>query len=53
VGQTLTVDIQLPLITTSETVTVTGQAELVDPAKTEQSQAVSETLVKNPPIVGR
>jgi hypothetical protein len=53
VGQTITVDIALPLTTTSETVEVTGQAELVDPAKTEQSQAVSETLVKNLPIVGR
>jgi Carboxypeptidase regulatory-like domain/TonB dependent receptor len=53
VGQTLTVDMQLPLTSTSETVTVTGQAELIDPAKTEQSQIVSQTLVSNLPIVGR
>ena len=53
VGQTLTLDFQLPLSTTSETVEVTGQAVLVDPAKTEQSQSVSETLVQNLPIVGR
>ena len=53
VGQTLTVDIQLPLSTTSETVEVNGQAVLVDPAKTEQSQSVSQTLVQNLPIVGR
>ncbi len=53
VGQTVTADMLLPLTTTSETVSVTGQAELVDPAKTEQSQTVSETLVKNLPIIGR
>jgi len=53
VGQTVTVDIQLPLSTTSETVEVNGQAILVDPAKTEQSQSVSQTLVQNLPIVGR
>jgi hypothetical protein len=53
VGQTLTVDFQLSVATTSETVEVTGQAQLVDPAKTEQSQSVSQTLVQNLPIVGR
>ena len=53
VGQTVTLDMQLPLNTTSETVEVTGQATLVDPAKTEQSQSVSQTLVQNLPIVGR
>lgn len=53
VGQTLTVDIQMTVATTSETVEVTGQAQLVDPAKTEQSQSVSQTLVQNLPIVGR
>jgi len=53
VGETLTLDFKLALSTTSETVEVTGQAELVDPAKTEQSQSVSQTLVQNLPIVGR
>ena len=53
VGQTVTVDLQLPLSTTSETVEVNGQAVLVDPAKTEQSQSVSQNLVQNLPIVGR
>ena len=53
VGQTLTVNFKLTLSKTAETVEVTGQAELVDPAKTEQSQEVSQTLVQNLPIVGR
>ena len=53
VGQTVTVDIALSVATTSETVEVNGQAALVDPAKTEQSQSVSQTLVQNLPIIGR
>jgi len=53
VGRTLTVDFSLPLQTTSEAVTVTGQAEVVDPDKTEVSQEVSEVMVNNLPIVGR
>src|SRR5580692_9463847 len=40
VGQTLTVDLSLSIQATSETVTVTGQASLVDPDKTEMSQTV-------------
>ncbi len=53
VGQTLTVDFALPLKTTETTVTVTGQALLIDPEKTETSQVVSQTLVQNLPINGR
>ena len=53
VGVTLTVDFALQVSSAAETIEVTGQAELVDPAKTEQSQSVSQTLVQNLPIVGR
>jgi Carboxypeptidase regulatory-like domain len=42
VGQTLTVDLSLSIQATSETVTVTGQASLVDPDKTEMSQTVTQ-----------
>ena len=41
VGQTLTVDIALPLQTTTETVTVTGEQSIVDMQKTDMSQVVS------------
>ena len=53
VGQTMTVDVALPLETLQGTVTVTGQATLIDPEKTEQSEVVSQTLVNNLPIAGR
>jgi outer membrane receptor protein involved in Fe transport len=53
VGQTLTVDFQLPLQATNETVTVTAQTPIVDVEKTEESQVVSENLVDNLPLVGR
>ncbi|HYL09526.1 MAG TPA: TonB-dependent receptor [Candidatus Acidoferrales bacterium] len=53
VGQTLTIDFAMPLKTTEETVTVTSQAPLIEPEKTETSQAVSQTLVENLPINGR
>ncbi|HLX42779.1 MAG TPA: TonB-dependent receptor [Bryobacteraceae bacterium] len=53
VGQTLTVDIQLQLQTTSDTVTVSGEAAIVDPSKTDVSQVVSTGFVNNLPIAGR
>lgn len=53
VGQTLTIDFQLPLQAAKETVTVTGQTPIVDVEKTEVSQVVSENLVENLPLVGR
>ena len=53
VGQSLTVDFELPLQTTQESVTVTAQTPIVDAAKTEVSQFVSENLVESLPLVGR
>ncbi|HLJ46891.1 MAG TPA: TonB-dependent receptor [Bryobacteraceae bacterium] len=53
VGQTLTIDIQMPLQTTQETVTVAGEEPLVDTEKTELSQVVSTGQVENLPIAGR
>ncbi len=53
VGQTLTIDLALPLQTTTETVTVTGQPSVVDTEKTEMSQVVSQTAKENLPLAGR
>lgn len=53
VGDKLEVDLTLPLKTTEETVTVTGEAPLIEPEKTEVSQTVSETLAGNLPLNGR
>ena len=53
VGQTLTVDVQLQIQTTSDTVTVSGEAAIVDPSKTDVSQVVSTGFVNNLPIAGR
>ena len=53
VGQTLTIDIPLPLQTTREIVTVTGEPSVVDPEKTEMSQVVSATQQENLPLAGR
>jgi hypothetical protein len=53
VGQTLSVDLALPLQSTTETVTVSGEAPLVDPEKTDVSQVVSTGFVNNLPIAGR
>ena len=53
VGQTLTVDFKMPIQSTSETVTVTGEASIVDPSKTDVSQVVSPEFVNNLPIAGR
>jgi hypothetical protein len=53
VGQTLTIDLAMPIQTTTETVTVTGQVSVVDTEKTEMSQVVSQTQKENLPIAGR
>jgi len=53
VGQTLTVDIALPLETTTETVTVTGVSSVVDTEKTDMSQVVSQSQKDNLPSAGR
>ena len=53
VGQTMTIDFQLPVQSTQETVTVNSEAPVLDAEKTEQSQVVDQTLVTNLPIVGR
>ncbi|HLK46875.1 MAG TPA: carboxypeptidase-like regulatory domain-containing protein, partial [Bryobacteraceae bacterium] len=42
VGQTLTVDLTMPLQTTQESVTVNADADIVDTSKTEMSQVVSQ-----------
>ncbi len=53
VGQTLTIDFQMPVQTTQETVTVTTENPLVDTEKTDVSQLVSAGEVQNLPIAGR
>lgn len=53
VGRTVTIDLTLPVKAAEATVTVTGEAPLIDPDKTETSQVVSQTLVQNLPINGR
>lgn len=53
VGETLTVDFQLQVQSTSQAVTVTGEAPIIDPTKTDVSQVVSQQFVNNLPIAGR
>lgn len=53
VGQVLTVDVQMQIQSTSDTVTVAGEAPIVDPDKTDVSQVVSTGFVNNLPIAGR
>jgi hypothetical protein len=53
VGQTLTVNFALTVQTTSEAVTVSSVASLVDTDKTEMSQVVSQVQKENLPIAGR
>jgi hypothetical protein len=53
VGQTLSVDFSLTVQSAQQEVTVTSQAEIVDPEKTEQSQVISQSAVANLPIAGR
>jgi hypothetical protein len=53
VGQVVTVNFALSVQTTTEAVTVSGDASLVDTEKTEMSQVVSQTQKENLPIAGR
>ncbi len=53
VGQTLSVDLAMAVQSTQAEVTVTGEAPVVDPDKTEVSQVVSEAAVSNLPVSGR
>lgn len=53
VGQTLAIDIALPVQATSEAITVTGEAPVVDTEKTELSQVISQTMKDNLPLAGR
>jgi len=53
VGQTLTVNFSMTVQTSQTEVTVTGQAEVVDTEKTENSQVISEGSVDHLPIAGR
>ncbi|MGD0577325.1 MAG: TonB-dependent receptor [Bryobacteraceae bacterium] len=53
VGQTMTIDFNMVIQATQQTITVTGAGSVVDTEKTEASQVVSEGLVNNLPIAGR
>jgi len=53
VGQTLTVDIALPVQGAKETVTVTGEVPLIEPEKTDVSQVISEQVTENVPMANR
>jgi hypothetical protein len=53
VGQTLSLDLSMQVKSAQETVTVTGDAPVVDTEKTEVSQVVSQAAVDNLPISGR
>ena len=53
VGRTVTIDLRLSVKGGVETVTVTGEAPVVDTQKTEVSQEVDQNLVKGLPIIGR
>jgi hypothetical protein len=47
------VDFSLKVEAAQQEVTVSSQADIVDPEKTEQSQVISESAVANLPIAGR
>jgi len=53
VGQTLAVDLSLPVKTTQESVTVTGEAGQVETEKYDVSQTIGQTYVENLPLNGR
>jgi len=53
VGQNLTIDLAMPLQSTSEQVTVNSDADIVDTSKTEVSQMVSQVSKENLPLAGR
>lgn len=53
VGQTLSIDAQLPNAATASEVTVTDASPLIDTEKTEISQTVDQQFVSNLPVNGR
>jgi len=53
VGQTLPVDVALPLKAAQETVTVTSAAPIVETEKTDVSQMINSIQVENLPLNGR
>ena len=53
VGQNLTVDVRLPIKASTETVTVTSEAGIVDTEKSEVSTLITQTQVENLPLNGR
>jgi hypothetical protein len=53
VGQTLTVDVAMTVGTAVSEITVTGEAPVIEPDRTEVSQSVSEVLAGNLPLNGR
>ena len=53
VGQTLRMDLSMPLQSVEQAVTITSEAPLLDLEKTESSQVVSSHLVDSLPIIGR
>jgi hypothetical protein len=53
VGQPVTVDVPMTVGTSVSEITVTGEAPLIEPDRTELSQEVSETLAAGLPLNGR
>jgi len=53
VGQIVTVNLEMPLQSTTESVTVNAEQSIVDTEKTDVSQVVSAAFVSNLPINGR
>ena len=53
VGETLTINAQLTVGMTTAEITVTGEAPLIEPDRTEVSQTVSQNQVAGLPLVGR
>lgn len=53
VGQTVDVDAKLPVASAQDTVTITGEAPLIDTEKISTSQEIGQELVSNLPVNGR
>ncbi len=53
VGQTLTIDVALTVGTSVAEITVTGEAPVIEPDRTELSQTVSQGLAEGLPLNGR
>lgn len=53
IGETLVVDLSLSLASVQENVTVTAEAPVIEPTRTQQSSTVGERQVANLPVNGR